>query len=126
MAEYNAIKAAQLDITVKRGDAATIGPLYLTDPNDSDNPFDLSGFTELTMHIKHRRESSTFLAELTLTGGDLAVSGASNNGLSIVIAAADSNIASRYYFYDVETDDRTTILEGYFIVEEDGTKLSIP
>lgn len=118
MADYNTILAGQVSFIIKRNDTVS-ATVTLADPNNSDNPYDLSPFTELTMQVKWHRESDKFFAELTLTGGELIVSGVDNNVLTINLA---TGIKPGNFYYDVQTDTGVTILEGDYIIDQDGTR----
>ena len=126
MDELNTILAAQISLLLKRGDPVSI-PLTFTDPNNSDNPYDLSVFTELTMQVKTRKISPIAAAELTLTGGDFTVTGASTNVLTIILSLAHVTIKAAEYYFDVNgvspaNPDGLTILEGLYIIDEDATR----
>lgn len=126
MDELNTIVAAQITFLLKRGDPVSI-PLTFSDPNNSDNPYDLSVFTELTMQVKTRQNAPNASAELTLTGGDFQVSGTSNEVLKIILNETAVTIKAAEYYFDVEgvspaNPDGLTILEGLYIIEEDVTR----
>lgn len=114
----NTILAAQLDIDMKRGDT-TVFTLTFTDPNDSDNPYDLSVFTSLKMQARKGKDVGF---ELNLSDG-LEVTGAENNILTISISAERATLYRDSYKYDIEGigTSVTTILEGALRISGDVT-----
>ena len=115
----NTILAAQLDVDIKRRDDVKF-TVSFADPNDSNNPFDLSQFTTLKMQAANR---NNILFTLTLSDG-LAVTGAGNEDLTIDISNSRTNILPGDYPYDVEGETagiKTTILEGRLTVKADVT-----
>lgn len=122
MTDFSGIYAAQLNITIKKADTASI-IATLTDPNNSDAPVDLSAYDELLMQIKSQKAASTSLLELTL-GSGLSITGVSNNELTIDITATQATLDAATLFYDVQgTNTGTglvrTLLTGTFIVSDD-------
>lgn len=120
MVEYNTILAGQVTLKIKRNDTVP-ATFTITDPNDSDNPYDLSLFTTIAMQIKWHRESDKVFKELTLAAGDMVVSGASNNILTIDLFTA---MKPGMYFYDIEGDGEVTFMEGEYIIDQDVTRIT--
>lgn len=118
MTDYNTILAGQVSFIIKRNDTVSAA-VTLHNPNDNDTPYDLSPFTELTMQVKWHRGSDKFFAELTLTGGELTVSGVDNNVLTIDLP---TDIKPGDFYYDIQTNTGVTILEGNYIIDQDGTR----
>jgi len=121
MADYNTIKAALVDIFLKRGDQTSFR-ISLFDPDDSDNPVDLSGYDSLYMQVKVDALRSDNLIELS-TGSGLTITGAGNNQIDGVI---NHDIKAGVYPYDIE--GRTagvspkTVVEGEFYYDQDVTR----
>ena len=118
------VYAAQLRMTIKRGDASVVSVTF-TNPNDGGNPLNLSGFDDLTMQVRLAPTDPDVL--LTLTQGDgLDVSGDDNEILTITFDDGGGLGAERTYVYDVQglinTSDPRTILEGTIKVESDVTR----
>lgn len=123
MTTYSTVKAAALDITIKRGDTQSI-TIPLSDPDDSDNPVDLSGYNAIRMQIK-TNASSAALLDLTL-GSGISLGGVDNNELTIDLTYLESAIGASTYKYDIEgtitaTSFVRTLVEGDFIVKQDIT-----
>ena len=122
MANFSSIYAAELNITIYRGDTQSISVTF-TDPNDGDGALDLSAYSTLLMQIK-QTSSSASLLDLSL-GSGLTVSGASNNVLTIDLTSAQASLSAGTYKYDIEgitADPITrTIMQGNFIVSQDIT-----
>ena len=123
MTWYNTVLAAENDIILKRGDKTTV-TFSFTDPNNNDDPFDLSQFTTLVMQVKWRRESSSNFLELSLANGGITVSGASNNIISYVFTETQTDLKPGYYWFDVEGDGHTTVQEGQILIDQDATRVS--
>jgi hypothetical protein len=116
----NTILAAQLDIAIKQNDDTQF-TLAFTDPNNSNNAYDLSQFTTLKMQLRNK---NILALTLELNSG-LQVSGAENNLLTITLDQSITNLRLESYSYDVEGSDgtdKTTILEGTMSVSEDVTR----
>ena len=109
MATLTAIKAANYDITYYNADSYDLS-VTITDQDGS--AVDLSGDT-LTMTIKKKKTNTTAVATLS-TASEIAVSGASNN---VVTISFNIDLDERSYYYDLynNTDD-DTIMYGMFIV----------
>lgn len=120
MTDYNTILAGQVTLKIKRGDTVS-ATFTITDPNDNDNPYDLSVFTTIVMQIKWHRESNKNFAELTLANGDMVISGASNNVLTVDLF---TDIKPGMYFFDIEGDGETTFMEGEYIIDQDVTRIT--
>ena len=123
MSTFSTIKAAVLDLTIKRGDTQEI-ILAFTDPDDSNNPVDLSVYNEIKMQIKKTSNGAAEL-ELTLISG-LTVSGVDNNILTIDITSTQAELVAGPYKYDIEgtitADDFVrTLVGGSFVLSQDIT-----
>jgi len=90
----------------------------ITVTDQDDNAVDLSAKT-ITMSIR-LQENSAALTTLSTTGGEIVVSGASNNVLTHT-KDLSGDLTSRRYFYDIHNDtDDKCIQDGYFIVSYTG------
>ena len=122
MADYNTIKAAIVDLYLKRGDQTGFR-IALFDPDDSDNPVDLSGYDSLNMQVKIDELRSTALIELATGGSGLTVTGTNTNQIDGVV---NHDIKAGVYKYDIE--GRTTglspktVVEGDFYYDQDVTR----
>ena len=122
MTDFSGIYAAELNITIKKADTASI-LATLTDPNNSDAAVDLSAYDELLMQVKQQKALGTSIFELTLSNG-LSVTGVSSNELTIDITPNQATMDAATYFYDVQGTNTTsglvrTVLTGSFIVSDD-------
>jgi hypothetical protein len=118
----NTIYAANEDFEIKKGDGISITVIFL-DPNDSDNPLDLTQFTDLIMQVKHNKEDADFLFELKDPA--LVIGGADNNELSILLTSTETTLYPKDYFYDIQgnlSGGIRTILEGILKVSGDVTR----
>lgn len=121
----NTVKAALVDVVIKRGDT-TIFAIPLYDPNDGNNPVDLTVYTSFKAQVKVDAQRSTSLIELTSGDAEIVVQGASNHELKFTISAAKSAVKLGTYVWDVEAvggvEDPKTIIEGEFTISQDVTR----
>ena len=117
------IYAAQLKLTIKRGDTSEIAVSF-TNPNDSDNPLNLLAFSDLTMQVKRSTQSTVALLTLTI-GNGLSISGNDNETLTILMEDGGGLAADTIYVYDVQgllSSEPRTILTGTIKVVADVTR----
>ena len=114
MNNYNGILAALANIKVKRGDTITLYAT-LTDPNNNDNPYDLSVFDSLEAGCKRWPSDSNFLWQKTLS-----YTGADSNVLIIPLTVAETDLITGKYFWSVIGPIGSTqisIVEGDYIIQ---------
>ena len=123
---YNAILAAIVDVVIKRGDAVTFTiPLY--DPNNNNDPVDLSGYTRFLAQIKvdSGRETSIMTLDSDVSP-EIVQGGTDDHELTFTITSTKSDVKTGKYVWDVEADGDTTLIEGSFEVSKDVTRIVAP
>ena len=112
MANLSAILPANYNIDYYNADSYDLS-ITITDQDGS--AVDLSGDT-ITLTIKKDKDDSSAVSTLS-TASEIAISGASNNILTITI---NLDLDERSYYYDLynNTDDET-IMYGLFIVTKE-------
>ena len=114
MNNYNAILAALANIKVKKGKTITLYAT-LTDPNNSNLPYDLSVFDSLESACKRWPSDSTYLWQKTLS-----YTGADNNILIIPLTPVETDLVTGKYFWDVIGligVEETPVIEGDYIIQ---------
>jgi len=116
--EYSAIKALNIDLKMRFAEeAAFVIPLF--DPDDSNNPYDLSGFTSFTMNVKHWPVRADNHFQLTSGDSEISVGGANNNEITLTVSKASASIKPGEFYYQVITNTNAILLEGKLIIEID-------
>lgn len=126
----NAVIAALVDVVIKRGDA-TVFTIPLYDPNNNNDPVDLSGYTQFVAHVKVDKFRETQILTLDSDSApEIVQGGADDNELTFTITSSKSNVKCGKYVWDVEgiggTQDPTTLVEGSFEVSQDITRIAAP
>ena len=114
MNNYNGILAALANIKIKKGDTITLYAT-LTDPNNSDLPYDLSAFDSLESACKRWPSDEAYLWQKTLS-----YTGVDNNILVIPLTPVETDLLTGKYFWSVIGPigtDKTTIIEGDYIIQ---------
>ena len=111
MNNYNGILAAVANIQLKHESTQTLYAT-LTDPNNGDNPYDLSVFDSITAICKRAYSDTVELWKLSLT-----YTGASNNILVLPFTPIETGLVPGEYKWDVvglTGIEETPIIEGDF------------
>lgn len=126
----NAIIAALVDVSIKRGDAAVFTiPLY--DPNNNNAPVDLSVYSRFVAHVKiDKLRDSEVISLDSDVASEIVQGGTDDNELTFTITSTKSDVKYGKYVWDVEgiggSQDPTTLIEGSFEVSQDVTRIAAP
>ena len=126
----NAIIAALVDVSIKRGDAAVFTiPLY--DPNNANDPVDLSVYSRFVAHVKiDKLRDSEVISLDSDVPPEIVQGGTDDNELTFTITSTKSDVKYGKYVWDVEgiggSQDPTTLIEGSFEVSQDVTRIAAP
>ena len=125
--DYNAILAAIVNVVVKRGDAVVF-TIPLFDPNNNNDPVDLSGYSRFLAHVKIDSLRTTSIITLDSDASpEIVQGGANDNELTFTITKTKSTVKADTYQWDVEaiggSEDPTTVIEGSFEVSQDTTRI---
>ena len=124
--DFNTVHAAIVNVVIKRGDAVVFTiPLY--DPNNNNDPVDLSGYTRFLAQIKVDDGRETSLIELDSDSSpEIVQGGANDHELTFTITSTKSAVKKGIHTWDVEADGDTTLIEGSFEVSQDVTRIVTP
>lgn len=121
MTTSNSDIAGTLNLKAKRGDTF-VRALTFTDSLDA--AIDLSGST-VVMEIRKRAQgiAGELLLTASTTSGEIVISGAGDNVVTVTIPADDMNIVAGTHQYELEITSaggvRTTYLKGNFELAQD-------
>ena len=124
---YNAIVAALVNVTLKRGDL-TVFTIPLYDPNNNNAPVDLSVYTRFLAQVKvdGQRDESVIVLDSDVAPEIVQVA----HELTFTITTTKSTVNRGKYVWDVEgltaTDVPTTLIEGSFEISQDTTRIVTP
>ena len=124
MSTYSTVKAALLNITIKRGNTQSM-TIPLSDPDDGDSPVDLSVFDELKMEIR-KTHNSPSVVDLSL-GSGLSISGVDDSNIIVDLTPTQANQIADGYRFDIKgtitaTSFVETVVEGSFVFEQNITQ----
>ena len=98
MNNFNAIVAAIGNLQLYKNDGVILDA-YITNPNQNDQPVDLSDLTNLTMEVKRSKNDIDYLVQLT-EGNGLNIEGL--GVLRIDLSDTDTDLVPGTYYYDVQ------------------------
>lgn len=124
--DFNTIVACLVNVTLKRGDAVSFTiPLY--DPNNNNDPVDLSVYTRFLAQVKVDGQRDAAIMELDSDNSEITVS---TNSLTFIISTAKSTVNRGKYVWDVQgiggPQDPTSLIEGDFEISQDTTRIIAP